>query len=265
MTVAELRGEINNLIKTVTPLAQEHPCQGKGTEFLRLLEGALRRNLMRLQAVNLLCAEEKLADSAFEITRNILEDTICVEYIFAKGAEEYSRRFYTFRWVQLKEDADFYRTVGNPLNNEEFPDNEEQIEKNFHQAVLNYPDFISQDKPIRSWALRNVDQMLQSKDLVKILGDKQIRVLAQTYLIGSRKTHLNPLEILTIMSQDTWDEGSARSQGLALLASSSSVARLTTRYVDEISRIENTPTSHDIARKVNEFLHKLNEIEYIGF
>lgn len=263
MTIEELRQEINGLIEEVIPLAEAHPCQGNGTEFLRILEGTLRRNLMRLQAVNLLCVEEKLADSAFEITRNMLEDTVCIEYIFAKGSEEYSKRFYAFMWPQLKEDAEFYRSVGNALNSEEFPNSEEQIEQNFQQAISDYPDFIRNGIPSRSWIRRDVDQMLQSQELIDNLDTRQISTLAQTYLIGSRKTHFNPLEILTVMSQDTWDDGSARSRRLALLASSSSLARLATRYVDEISRIEQTPTFHDIAQKANEFLNKLNELEDI--
>lgn len=262
MTVEELRGEINSFIGAVIPLAESHPCQDNGTEYLRILEGVIRRNLMRLQAVNLLCAEEKLADSAFEITRNILEDTICIEYIFAKGAKEYSRQFYAFRWVQLKKDADFYQSVGNTLNSEEFPCSKEQIEQKFQHIISDYPDFIHDDgNPSRSWIRRDVDQMLQSRELINNLDTLQIRTLAQTYLIGSRKTHFNPQEILSIMHQETWDESSSRSRRLALLASSSSLVRLTTRYVDEISRIEEQPTFHDIANKANELLNKLNDLE----
>lgn len=264
MTIPELRDEINNLITNVIPLAEAHPCENNGTIYLRLLEGSVRRNLMRMQAVNLLCNEEKLADSALEITRNMLEDTISVEYIFSKGAEDYSRRFHTFQWVQFKEDVDFYRSVGNPLSSEEFPDNEKKIEQNFQIAISEYPDFMHGNKPSKSWIRRDVDQMLQSREIINSLGMSQIHTLAQTYLIGSRKTHFNPIEISSILYQDTWDLGSQRSLRLALLASSSSLVRLTTRYIDEISRIKNHPTFHDIGARANDFLDKLNTLDSIS-
>lgn len=263
MTISELREKINALIGEIIPLAEAHPCKGNGTELLRVMEGTLRKNIMRIQAINLLCDEEKLANSALELTRNMLEDVISIEYMLAaKDPEKAARRFYEFRWVQLKEDADYYELVGVPVDTEDFPNTKTKIEKEYARVTKSFPDFQrAGGKLVRSWARKDVDMMLASIKKKGTIPPDQITTIGRTYVIGSRKTHFNPVEAMAYMDQEAWDHSSKGAQRLALIVSASSLVRLTTRYVDLISNINGKPTYHDIAKKANGLLNELGTVQ----
>lgn len=265
MTVGELRNKINDLIEVIIPLAEAHPCEGKRTQLLAAMEGTLRKNIMRIQAINLLCDEEKLANSALELTRNMIEDAISIEYMLAADdPEQAAHKFYEFMWVQLKEDLDYYKLVGVEVNSEDLPDTAEKIEEKYAQVTKENPEFLDKNgKVVRSWARRDVEMMLASILKKKALSADQIRTLARTYVNGSRKTHFNPLELLTNMEQETWDITSKDAQKLSLLVSSASLVRLSTRYIDLISQINDKDTYHDIGDKANAFLNELHATEEI--
>lgn len=265
MTVNELRNKINDLIQIIIPLAEAHPCEGKRTELLSVMEGTLRKNIMRMQAINLLCDEEKLANSAFELTRNVIEDVVSVEYMLASENPEHSAHmFWEFKWVQLKEDLDYYHDVGIEASSKDFPDTDTNIEKEYARVIKEYKDFTNKDgKPVRSWARKDVEMMLSSLKKRDVLSEDQIKTLLRTYVEGSRKTHFNPVELLAHMRQDTWDHTSQGSQKLALVVSSSSLVRLSTRYIDLISQINDKDTHHDIGTKANAFLNELHAADEI--
>jgi len=265
MTVGELRNKINDLIEVIIPLAEAHPCEGKRTQLLAAMEGTLRKNIMRIQAINLLCDEPKLANSALELTRNMVEDTISIEYMLAaKDPEQAAHKFYEFMWVQLKEDLDYYKLVGVEVNSEDLPDTAEKIEEKYARVTKANPEFLDKNgKVVRSWARRDVDMMLASIQKKKVLSADQIRTLARTYVNGSRKTHFNPVELMMYMEQDTWDITSNDAQRLSLPVSSASLVRLSTRYIDLISQINDKDTYHDIGDKANAFMKELHAVEDI--
>lgn len=265
MTVGELRNKINDLIEVIIPLAEARPCEGKRTKLLAAMEGTMRKNIMRIQAINLLCDEPKLANSALELTRSIIEDTISIEYMLAaKDPEQAAHKFYEFMWVQLKEDLDYYKLVGVEVNSEDMPDIAEKIEEKYAQVTKENPEFLDKNgKIVRSWARRDVEMMLASILKKKVLSADQIRTLARTYVNGSRKTHFNPVELLTHMDQETWDISSTDAQKLALLVSSASLARLSTRYIDLISQINDKDTYHDIGDKAKAFLNELHATDEV--
>ncbi len=265
MTISELRNKVSDLILVIIPLAEAHPCEGKRTQLLAAMEGTLRKNIMRIQAINLLCDEEKLANSALELTRNMIEDVISIEYMLAdKNPEQAAHKFYEFMWVQLKEDLDYYKLVGVEVNTEDLPDTAEKIEEKYLQVTKENPDFLDKNgKMVRSWARRDVEMMLASIQKKKVLSADQIRTLARTYVNGSRKTHFNPVELLMHMEQESWDISSKDAQKLSLLVSSASLVRLSTRYIDLISQINNKDTYHDIGDKANAFLNELHATDEI--
>jgi len=265
MTISELQNKISDLIQVIIPLAEAHPCKDKGTELLSVMEGTLRKNIMRIQAINLLCDEEKLANSAFELTRNMIEDVMGIEYMLvAKEPEKTAHKFYEFRWVQLKEDLDYYKKAGIEADTKDFPDTEANIEKEYARVIGVYKDFTDKEgKAMRSWVRGGLDTMLSTVKKKGVLPDGQIKTVTRTYVEGSRKTHFNPVELLMHMEQDTWDHTSKGAQKLALIVSSSSLVRLSTRYIDLISQINDNNTYHDIAGKANAFMDELHTTEEI--
>lgn len=260
INVTDLRNDIQALVETLIPLAEAHPCGEKRTELLAAMEGTLRKNLMRLQGINLLCNEEKLASSALELTRNMIEDTVSIEYMLASDdPEQAAHRFYEFMWVQLNEDLEYNKLIGVTVNTEELPDTEEKIGEKYLIATQNYPDFLDKSgKGVRSWIRRDVEMMVASLLNKGALEPDQARMLARTYVNGSRKTHFNPLELLTHMDQGSWDVSSQDALKLSLLVSSASLVRLSTRYIDLISQINGVDTYHEIGYKANDFLKKLH-------
>lgn len=148
---------------------------------------------------------------------------------------------------------------------EDFPNTGEKIEKEYERVTKEKPEFLRKDgKPVRSWARRDVDMMLASIGKEKVLPKEQLRSLAKIYVNGCRKTHFNPIELLSYMEQATWDRSSQDSRTLALLVSSSSLVRLTTRYIDLISKINDKDTYHDIGDKATTFLDELNKVDSLS-
>jgi len=261
MTVLELRKKIDQLVEDLIPLAEDHPCKDRGTEFLRVLEGAFRKNLMRLRAVNILCEHPRLAPTALEITRNMIEDVVSIEYMKLDEPNESAKRFYKFRWVQLKEDQDYADSVGLDLDEEGMPTKDE-VDGEYKKAISEHPDFIGKDgKPVRSWVRRDVEAMLNRLKKKEALGDDDIRMIGRAYISGNRKTHFNPFDIMLQMSDETLDLNGEYALKTSLLVATSSTIRLATRYIDEISHINGKNTHHDIAKKANKLLTEMHALK----
>lgn len=248
MTVQDLRDRIEELSQALIPIAAESPCKDKEAEMLRVLEGAFRKNLKRVQAIRVLSVMPQQGSSALELARNMLEDVISIEYMLAKDGDKMATRFHEFRWVQLHEDLQYYRSVGVDMNDADFPDTEANIEKEYRRVVEEYPDFLDKNgNPKRSWAGRDVDMMLASVIKKKVLKPREQVTITRSYTEGSRKTHFNPIDNMSRIDPTLWEFSNQQANKLSLLSGLSSMIRLTTRFIDLISQTEGRNTHHDVA------------------
>lgn len=249
MDVKGARKSLNELLEITHDLVNGNPVPQESGQFLRLLEGTFRRNYIRLQAVQELTKEVTTTHAAVEITRNMIEDVVGIEYVRVKGAEKYSKQFFDYLYVQLHQDLEFYRSLGIDIDNEQFPDTEEHIERAYKKVP-------SKLKNRNNWSGLQVEKMLEKiKDAGNIF-DRDFMLLVRFYLEGSRKTHLNPYDIRVYLDGDAFAHESNQSQKKAIIYSMVAFTRLTTRYIDQI-HIENKDMQYkNIAEKVVNILKR---------
>src|SRR5205807_3101253 len=111
MTIDELKEAMAGLLRVTERMNEVPYRKGKETDLLKVLEGSFKRNYVRLEAIRLLCDNSRLANSAFELTRNMVEDVVSIEYLRSKD-DKTLERFFEFRWVQLKQDLEECRAAG---------------------------------------------------------------------------------------------------------------------------------------------------------
>lgn len=206
-----LVSRVETFLRLAEVLASKRPSRLDGcTDELRLVEGALLKNISRLNAIHHLFGSEgeDFSGPATEIMRNMLEDNITLEYIYARPQRTNGliKRFFDFRWVQLQRDANFYKSV-DALQGERHLAIADEIRARCDKSVAAYPDpnkgFVDRDGNLHhSWIRRSVPDLIKSLDSKKVWPSDKIEVVANAYVEGSRETHFNPHNILTKLGDE---------------------------------------------------------------
>jgi hypothetical protein len=131
-------------------------------------------------------------DSVLEIARNTIEDSISISYILSDdptNPEGLAHEFFDFRWVQAKQDLDYYSKipdyVGDDLNK-----NRALINKEYKRVLSQYPEFVDKEGNARhSWTKQGVHGMAKQIVKRKLYNNQEKRNLLRVYEVGSRKTH----------------------------------------------------------------------------
>lgn len=199
---------VNALVELAQPFDWEAPSKRKDcTDELRLLEGTFRKNLTRQSAILHLAGSESedLSGPATEIMRNMIEDTVSIAYIYAEPAKSSAlvERFFSFRWVQLEEDAKFYDSIGS-LADETLRSIAENIAIKSQEAKALYHNeqtgFVRPHGIVsHSWIRKTIEQLLADLQKDATYPRNKVGVLLRAYINGSRQTHFNPQGTLSLL------------------------------------------------------------------
>lgn len=243
MTTQEVTNSLYNLIEITLPLANANPVPQEGTQYLRLLEGLFRKNNIRLQSIHMLSQHPATSNTALEIVRNMAEDVIGIEYVFANGKEKMAKKLFNYLPVQLHNELEFAKKIGIETGDDEFPETEKKI-------MQDYSKLSASVKRRKNWAGISFEDMLANLEGKNALSKRDTNLIGLLYLEGSRKTHLNPYDVSIYLGGDTFYPESEQTLRKVLVYSISSYIKLTTRYIDEISEVLGKATYHDIAQQV---------------
>src|SRR6185503_4554136 len=119
---------IERTLKTTTPLAQASASHD--TKFLNVLLGIYRVSFTTLRDIYYLSLNEETGSSALDLTRKIIEYGISVEYMIWKGKEKMAKRFQKHMYVEVHQQLEFLRSIGQNL--EELKIGIEEIESNYN-------------------------------------------------------------------------------------------------------------------------------------
>lgn len=236
------------LLRATGSLFEVHPNPKSKSKFLRVLESTYRRNHARLQAIHVLCGESFTAGNALELTRNMAEDLISIEYMIAGGKEELAGKFINYEIVQFYEDLEYSRKLGIKFNNSDYPEAESNIEANYNKLPARL-------KKRKCWAAKNVEAMLVN--LKEEFGSRDLDFIGRVYVEGSRKTHFNPRDFHYWLNPRYFKPASDHALLNAVFSAGVIYVRLTTRYIDEI----NSEEYRGIAKEVKSLLGNLKPIE----
>lgn len=259
-TVEELKSITDRLIDATRPLAESFP-KIKGKPFLGIMAVIYRKNFFTLSSIRYLAEKPEFGDKALDLARSMIEDVVSVEYMLANGKDNLARKFRRFLWVQLHQESEFMKTLGNDpgklgIDMDEVNKEYLKVKKEFTHKPSN--------TDLHSWLGMDVDKILESLE-VNIKSDKEFKmtqhdidVTSIGYVYGNRKNHLNPYDVFSFLDEDNHKISRETDRRQALVFSSTCIIRLTTRYIDEIRSATKKDDFEDVARKVKEVFAEMD-------
>jgi len=246
---------ISELLAITHPIVIQVPI-GKSA-FLRVMETSYRRAYHTLAAIHRLSDDNILGSSASILTRSMLEDSVSIEYMLATDKEVKAQRFKDFYFVQAKEDNEYIKEQG-LTDHPDIKESVAEIDKEYERVKADFK--LSDGRYMRSWDGKDVDGMLRDikKIKPKLFSKEQIKTISRAYLMGNRKAHFNPIDLMIYFDEDAIKASYEQSMVEALLVALGMYIRLTTRYIDEISANAGKNTYHVIAKRTRELLEEMD-------
>lgn len=248
MDLEKIRKSLDELLEVTHGLANDNPVPESKSRYLRVLEGTFRKNYVRLQAIGLLMKHTTTAHVAMEITRNMVEDVIAVEYMRLKGAEEYAERFFQYWTVHYYKITHQDLGKGTGISKEEIEEAEKRYAK-LPRAVKNR----------KNWAGCDVATQLKFVLDSEALSERDVTLTEIAYTFGSLKTHFNPYDIMVYLHGDYFEHSSEFTLQMSLIFALSSQVRLTTRYIDAINEDNGNNDYAHYGHKANDIINQYNQ------
>lgn len=244
MDLSEIKSSLGELIQETIKLANDNPVPESETKFIRVLEAVFRKNFIRLQAIEKLVENNSTANVAMEITRNMVEDVVGIEYMRLKGEEKYAKKFFNYWTVH------YYKLTHRAHQGDEISASEiKEAEKRFN----NLPNSIKKRK---NWAGCDIDAQLKIILDADVMSSSDAKMAELAYTYGSLKTHFNPYDIMMYLHGDYFSSSSDLSVRMTLVFAVSSQVRFTTRYVDAINSCNKNESYKHYADKANAIIDK---------
>lgn len=252
-----LQNVVDELLDATHSLAETHPAPNKGDDFLRVLEATYRRDTFTLLAIAYLSRNISLADSAMDLVRKMIEDTVSIEYMIANGKNDMAKRFKRFLWMQLHQDTEFLKVTGADFKLLGVDEKLSEIEEKYKEVR---PDFIHKPsgEDLRSWIGKDVETMLEELKAANAFSEHDISRTVIGYVKSSWKNHFNPYDVNAYLTNDLLEASSHDAMNQSLVFGATCLYRLTTRYIDHIRHITQENQFEDVAQKIKKVWEKLN-------
>ncbi len=257
ITSTDLKSILDDLLDATHALAEAHPCpHNTEDKFLRVLEATYRRDTFTMLAISYLSQKLPLADSAVDLVRKVIEDTISIEYMIAKGKQEMAEKFQKFMWIQIHQNKEFLKTTGANFEALGIAQKSEELERKYQEVQGDFIHAPTQTD-LRSWIgndAKDVEDMLRQLKQMGKMNDFDVSRTAIGYVRACWKNHFNPYDVMAYLTNDLLEASTQEAMNHALIFAATCHYRLTTRYIDQIRE-----TTHDN----NQFEHVHKKIDVI--
>lgn len=259
ITVEEVKTLIDKLLQVTHLLAESHPEAPKDKHYIRVIEGFYRKTTFTLLAIRYLADQPDLADSAAALCRKMTEDVISIEYMLLMGKEEMAKQFQNFLYIQAYEEREQRNQLG---YKDDLP--KKQLDALLAKVEKLKPQFWHEKSNsfMHSWSGKSAEQMWYKLAKAKSFNEHDIKVILLAYTYGSWKSHPNPADVLSYMTNEA---RTANNEFLLLQSTVFSMfafIRLTTRYIDEIREVKQENVYEDINKIVKEILTYLDDDQF---
>lgn len=179
---------IGQLLDLVVPqIKGPNKCK---TYFQKVLEGISRRDYYSLYSIYKLSDDQYTASAVLDLSRQLIEDWISIEFMKLKGKEEMAKKFIDFTTIDNKNDMDYLKSSGKSFDIQFEKERSDEFESIKDQFTLHKGDLAN------SWAKCNFDMMLIELFNKKKLSEKTYIGISQAYILGNRKNHTSPIDVL---------------------------------------------------------------------
>ena len=226
------------------------------TKFLNVLLGIYRVSFATLRDIYYLSSYEEAGSSALDLARKIIEHGITVEYIIMKGKEKIAERFQNYLWVQVHDEIEFLKSIGQNQS-----DLDEELKLGVAETEKEYTALKEETKKDKTWGGRSIDGMLEDLSKVKALRYFDFSWLSRAYIWGSRLNHPNPFVVRGYLAQEDQKVADEFYLRQAMFMAIVIHLRLTTRYIDEIRILSQQNIHQDLADKISAIYQELDNLE----
>lgn len=169
------------------------------TQYQKVLEGVARRAYITLYSINCLADDNFNGDAILDLSRSLLEDMISIEFMKLKGKEEMAKKFMDYMAVEHKMDLDFL------VRNNSKPEDKvvKSVEEDFKKVERDFT--FRPGQLARSWAKCQLEDMVNELLKAGVFKDLDKDMILQAYIMGNRKNHLSPIDVLSFMHQTLRD------------------------------------------------------------
>lgn len=244
MDLEEIKQSLGELLEVTFDLANDNPVPESESRYLRVLEGVFRKNYVRLQGIQMLVEHTTTSNVAMEVTRNMVEDIVGIEYMKLKGAEQYAEKFFKY-WA-----VHYYHLTHRTHQGDEISQDEAKEAESRYNAL---PATVRNRK---NWAGSDVATQLQAVFDSEALSQSDANMVEIAYTTGSLKTHFNPYDLMAYLHGDYFESTSDLALRMSLVFAISSQVRMTTKYVDAINSDNNNENYKHYGDKANAIISK---------
>lgn len=255
LTLEKTKELMDRLLEATNILARSHPKVDKKYHYIRVLEGFYCRSTFTFLGIRYLSNQPSLSDSAGVLARKMIEDVIAIEYILLEGKEKMAKRFQDFLYVQAYQEIEQRKKLGY-----EIPPEKEMTKllKRLEKLKLQFWHKPS-NQFMRSWSGKDFEKMLIDIARAKLFAKHEIHSILLGYTYGSWKSHPNPTDVLSYMTNKSRIAVSDIALKQSTILAIMSFIRLITRYIDEIREIKQKNLYEDINKVVKEVFSYLDD------
>lgn len=215
-------------------------------KFSRVMEGICRRNYFKLHSIMVLYPDEFTGDAIMDLSRGMIEDMICVEFMKLKGKDNMADKFLDYSNIEQKIDMDFLLENKSEVDEQLLQKTNEDFER-VKDKFMRKPGEIS-----RSWASCDIEHMISELLKNNILSDFDRNMLLQAYIIGNRKNHLSSIDTLSYISDDFREHMKNTSKETGLLFSLVSYIKVADEFACQIQKEEVSNDLKSILLELNQ-------------
>lgn len=231
------------LLKLTAPLI-EGPNK-LGTQYKKVLQGISRRSYFTLYSITGLAEDQPTADSILDLSRRLLEDMIAVEFIKLKGKEKMAQKFIDYMYVEMKDDMEFLIANGSSPSEDDL----KSINEDFDRVKKQFER--KDGKMSHSWAECSVESMMEELLKAGIIKDLDRSILLQSYIMGNRKNHLSPLDVLSFWNQEARERNQEQSIDTGIMFSIVSYLKIVIEFAKEEGK-------DDLVKEIEDIWNQLN-------
>jgi hypothetical protein len=247
----QLRDLLERTLRATESLANA-AAVGEG-KYLNTLLGIYRISFTTLRDIYYLSPNEGTGPSILDLARKIIEHGISVEYMLWKGKEEKAELFQEYLAVQMHDEIEFLRSIGQEPSSvsEEMGIGVEENERAY--TALN-----AETKKRKTWAGKSAEQMLIDLHDAGIISDFDASRVGRAYVWGSRLNHPNPMIVHSHLESEENRAADKFCSNLGILMAVSFHIRLATRLIDESRLVVNSNVYPEIAAEIEVIQTELN-------
>lgn len=182
-------------------------------KFKPLLTVIFKRAYVKLYSIRILADDEHTGDSIMALSRSLLEELISVSFMEIKGKDKMAQKFVDYMYVDKKLENDVMLSMGMKVDEAKI----KQDNKDYDTVAK---QFLRSDGQIaRSWAKCSTEDMLKELIKAKAVTPYENDVLTQGYIMGNRKIHLSPYDLVSYFNTTARTTVSKVSEELGMMIS----------------------------------------------